>query len=131
MTILGAVCLYLGSFVLAGAQVKNIAGQLTGLGAAVFCLGIGNLVSTFLISKSKNEEMARQINIEVNDERNIRIREKVGAAINRIVVYILSAIVLVLGFMGAEVFIIIMLASVLLIQLVLSIVLWNYYSKQM
>lgn len=131
MAIIGALSFYIGGFVLAEEKLKAISGLCIGLGAAVFCLGIGNFIGALIISKTENEEFIRKKNIEVNDERNTRIREKVGAKINQVVVYALSVIVLAMGFMQINIIAIIMVASVFLLELVLAIVLSNYYSKRM
>jgi len=131
LSALGAISVYIGGFVLVDEKIKMLSGLCIGLGSAVFCLGIGNFIGALIISKAENEEMTRRKKIEVNDERNTRIREKVGAKINQIVVYVITALVLTFGFMGIDVIIIIMISSLLLLELVLAIVLTNYYSKMM
>ena len=131
LSAIGAISVYIGGFVLVEEKIKMLSGLCIGLGSAVFCLGIGNFIGALIISKTENEEMTRRKNIEVNDERNTRIREKVGAKINQIVVYVITALVLTFGFMGIDVIIIIMISSLLLLELVLAIVLTNYYSKMM
>lgn len=128
---IGAISVYIGGFILVEERIKMISGLCIGLGSAVFCLGIGNFIGAIIVSETENEEMTRRKNIEVNDERNTRIREKVGAKINQIVIYVITVIVLALGFMGVDVVIIIMISSVLLLELVLAIVLTNYYAKRM
>lgn len=131
LAVMGAMVGYIGGFVLVEEKFKMLSGLCIGLGSAAFVLGIGNFIGALIISKTEYEEITHRKNIEVNDERNTRIREKVGAKINKIVVYIITALVLVLGFMGADAAVIMMISSVLLLQLVLAIVLTNYYSKRM
>lgn len=131
LTIMGAILVYLGGFVLVSEEIKQISGLCIGVGSAMFCLGIGNVAGAFLVSEIETEDMKRRIVIEVNDERNIRLKEKVGAKINQVVVYLLSIIVLALGFMGANIVIIFMVVGVMFIQLILAIVLFNYYGKRM
>ena len=131
LSAIGAISVYIGGFVLVEEKFKMFSGLCIGLGSAVFGIGIGNFIGALIISKTENEEMTHRKNIEVNDERNMRIREKVGAKINQIVIYVISVIVLALGFMGVDVVIIIMISSVFLLELVLAIVLNNYYSKKM
>jgi uncharacterized membrane protein len=131
MTVIGALSFYYGGFVLVEEKLKTISGMFIGLGAAIFCLGIGNFIGAHIILKTENEEFTRKKNIEVSDERNTRIREKVGAKINQVVVYALSVIVLSMGFMQVNIIAIMMVASVLLLELVLAIALSNYYSKKM
>ena len=128
--VLGAVVLFIvGSFF---DRSSSIYGMCLGLGSAVICLGVGNAVNVlFIAPKIETKEVLYRKNIEVNDERNVRIKEKVGAILNRVVIYLLSVIIIALGFMGVNVVIIIMLASIFLVELVLAIVLSNYYSKVM
>lgn len=127
----GALAIYLGGF-FSSQEMKQVSGMLFGLGAAAFCLGIGNIIAAKIVSpRIETPEILRLKNIEVNDERNVRIKEKVGARINQIVVYALSLIVIVLGFMNADLVIILMVSSLFLLELVLLVVLTSHYSKQM
>ncbi len=125
----GAALLLVGLFVLTTEQVKAWSGLCIGVGAAALSLGIGNLLDALLVSKAENERIAHRKSIEVNDERNIRIREKAGATVNRITVFAQSALVLALGLMRADRIVILMASSILLLDLVLAVVLTNYYSR--
>jgi len=129
-TVVGAFLFYMGQFILVAEKMKSLSGLCIGLGAAVFCLGIGNLISALILSKINNEDTLRRKRIEVNDERNTIIREKVGAKINLYVNYALSIILLAFGFLQVPLIAILMLASVFLLELVLAIVLTDHYSKQ-
>ena len=129
-TLLGALLFYIGEFVLVTVKMKSLSGLCIGLGAAVFCLGIGNFISSLVLSKTTDEETLRRKRIEVNDERNTIIREKVGAKINLYVNYALSIILLAFGFLQVPLIAILMLASVFLLELVLAIVLTDHYSKR-
>lgn len=131
MILVGGISFYFGEFVLRAENVKMISSLCIGLGAAVFCLGIGNLIGAVIISKTENEEITRQEKIELNDERNIRIREKVGAKINQVVIYALCIIALAMGFMQVDIVAIVMVVAVLFLELILAITLSNYYSKRM
>ncbi|WP_229521504.1 hypothetical protein [Paenibacillus monticola] len=44
IALLGAASVYLGGFVFTGEALKSLSGLCIGLGAALFCLGIGNLI---------------------------------------------------------------------------------------
>lgn len=79
----------------------------------------------------EREKTNRLKEIEVNDERNTRIREKTGYMTSKIMNYLISALVLALGFMSVDVTIIIMVASLLLAELILVVAFSNYYSKIM
>jgi len=131
LTAVGVMVFYLGGFVLIDEELKAVSGLCIGLGAAIFCLGLGNFIGALIISKTETEEILRRKNIEVNDERNTRIREKVGAKINQVVIYALSVIVLAMGFMRINIIAIVMVAAIFLLELVLAIALTNYYSQKM
>ncbi|NLJ31020.1 MAG: hypothetical protein GX424_05385 [Clostridiales bacterium] len=127
----GAILVYLGGFILVEEKFKMFASLCIGLGAALFCIGIGRFTGGLIQSKTETGKIARVKNIEENDERNIRIREKVGAKINQVVLYALSVIVLAFGFMKINITAILMVASVFVLELVLAIALSSYYSKRM
>jgi len=131
MILVGGISFYFGEFVLRAENVKMISSLCIGFGAAIFCLGIGNLIGAVIISKTENEEITRQEKIELNDERNIKIREKVGAKINQVVIYALCIIALAMGFMQVDIVAIVMVVAVLFLELILAITLSNYYSKRM
>lgn len=124
---IGAVIFYLG-FIFPN---KQVSGMCIGLGAAFFCLGLGNFISKIIVKKIETEDIIRRKNIEVNDERNIRIREKAGAKTNQFMIYALSVLVLALGFMNAGIIIILMVSALLILQLIFSVYFSNYYSKRM
>ncbi len=127
--IFGAVLLLLARFVIKTEELEMLSGLCYGFGSACFVLGIGNIIGSFIVSKAENEEFRRKKEIEVNDERNVRIKEKVGTKINQIVFYLINILILTLGFMGANIVIILMLVGILIVELVLLIVLTNHYSK--
>lgn len=131
---IGAVLIFLGGFVFVGNDWKEPSAQCIGWGSAALALGIGKFIDTVVVKKSESSEskkMKHWKNIQVNDERNVRIREKVGAKIARVVNYALFIIVLAMGLMKVSVTAIIMVSSLFLLELVLVIVLSNYYAKRM
>lgn len=129
--VLGGILLAMSSLVFTSDSTKMLSGLCLGIGACMLVLGIGNFIRTFIVSATENEEIKRIKNIEVNDERNTRIREKTGHMVAKIMNYVLSAFVLILGFMGADKIIIVMAASLILIEFILAIFFSNYYLKKM
>jgi uncharacterized membrane protein len=67
----------------------------------------------------------------VEDERNQKIREKVGSKTSQIIFYLIGVLIIVLGFMKVERIIIMMVSSLLFIYLFLQIVLTDFFSKKM
>ncbi|MGE5495871.1 MAG: hypothetical protein ACM3S4_11280 [Burkholderiales bacterium] len=130
VAVLGLACVLLGIFVFTGEEQKSISGLCIGAGAAAGALGLGNLVLLIAVPEAVREERLRMQQIEVNDERNIRIREKAGAMANRVVFYALCAALLVLGMLG-DLLAVFILVGILVLEAVLVIILTNRYSKQM
>lgn len=126
----GLACALFGLLVLTGDMQKSMSGLCTGIGAAAFTLGLGNLILLIAVPKAVREEQERIKNIEVNDERNIRIRDKAGAMANRVVLQALGAAVLVFGLLG-DLRAVLVLTGIILLEFVLIIVLSQRYSKQM
>jgi hypothetical protein len=110
---------------------KTVHGLCFGVGAALFALFLGKFVDSLIVSKTENERFARLKNIEVNDERNVRLRERVGSKTNLVMVYFFSVLILALSFMGESLAVILLVASGLLLELGLTIGLTAYYSKRM
>ena len=131
LSIAGVVLLLMGGFVLTTEKFRMISSLCIGFGSAMSAIGIGNLIRSFMVSKLEDEKMKRSKAIEMNDERNIRIKEKAGYMVSRIMNYMICVLVLALGFMNVDKMIIIMVALLLLVELILVIIFFNYYSKKM
>lgn len=135
LTIAGAITVYIGEFILIDEKLKEISGLLLGVGSVLSVLGIGNIVLSLWRNKPQNKvkynEKIRTSEIEAKDERTIRIREKAGWQTNIIIFYILMALTLVLGLMGVDQNIVILLCGVFVFQIALGIFLSNYYAKKM
>lgn len=125
----GIACLLIGLLVVTDPAHKMLSGLFTGLGASVAAVGLGNFIWLIAVPKAKQEEQQRIKDIEVNDERNIRIREKSGSAANRIVFYALCAAELVFGLFG-DIRAVLIIAGILVLQLVLALMLPAHYSKR-
>jgi hypothetical protein len=131
LALFGSVLLLIGIFVLTADSIKTLSGLFIGCGAAMLALGTGNFARLLIVSAITDEEIERIKNIEVNDERNIRIKEKSGYMVAKVMNYVLSAFVLILAFMGADKIIVIMAASLIVIELVLVIIFSNHCAKEM
>lgn len=131
MSIVGIILLLAGGLIFTSEESKSISGMCFGFGSAILVLGIGKLIDSFIVSALEGQRIKRLKEIEVNDERNTRIREKAGYMAGKIMNYLISALVLVLGIMRVDTAVIIMVASLLLVELVLIIAFSNHYSKMM
>lgn len=128
---LGILLLLLAIFVFTSTSTKMLSGLCIGFGSALLVLGIGNLIRSFIVSKIEDEEIKRNKAIEVNDERNIRIKEKSSCMVAKIINYLLMILILILSFLGVDKIIILLLASILIIEFILLIIFSNYYAKRM
>lgn len=127
----GAVLLAAGGFIFTAEGQKKLSGYCIGIGAAMAALGAGWLADSFLISAREDEEIRRIKEIEVNDERNVRIREKAGAMTARIMNYLLTVFIVVLGLTGADLYIILAAVGLLAAEFLLLVYFSSYYSGRM
>lgn len=127
----GGALIFIGGFVLKGESIRMISGLCIGTGAAALALGLGWFVQSIIINAVETESIGKQKEIEIKDERNVRIREKSGYMVAKSMNYLLTAFILTLGFMNADKKIIIMAVILMSIQFILLIYFSNYYSKRL
>lgn len=127
--LLGAILLYVGFFVIKSDQYKMLSGLCIGIGAAMTALGVGQFVQTLIVPALEMEAINKQKEIEINDERNMRIKEKSGYMTAKIMNYVLSGYILILGFMGAALPLILLAVALLVIEFALVIYFSNHYAR--
>ncbi|MDO5844222.1 MAG: hypothetical protein Q4Q53_03635 [Methanocorpusculum sp.] len=127
--ILGAILLILSRSVFA--DEKAISGFCLGFGAAIFVLGFGNLIGKLVTAKVETPEIARIKNIEENDERNIRVKEKAGWATARIMNIVLCVLALASALTNQELYITLILAVLVVVYGVLILGFNIYYEKRL
>lgn len=131
LSIGGAILLLLSGAVFTSDKLKMVNGLCIGFGSAMLVLGIGKLLDSFIVSEVENEEVKRLKSIEVNDERNTRIREKSSHMTMKIMNYIIYVLTLILAFMKVNIIFLLICVSLLLAEFILIILFSNYYSKKM
>ncbi|MHC1757728.1 MAG: hypothetical protein AB9861_20285 [Methanosarcina sp.] len=94
----------------------------------IFGRSVDNILKLFAIKESI--EAKKQLKIEMKDERNTLIREKSGSKTNQYMLYLNTAIILILGFKGVEIWMLGLFGFLILAQGVLSIGLYNYYDSR-
>lgn len=80
-----------------------------GLGCGVFGQGLGELITRW--SEKRHPEIARQREIEKNDERNIALRDRAQAKAYRIMIPVFGALFLAFGLMNVELRVILLLVA--------------------
>ena len=130
-SIFGAVLMLIGKFIFTSENNRMPAGLCYGFGAAMLVLGIGYLIKYIIVSNVEDEKIKKLKEIEIKDERNVRIKEKAGYMTTKIMNYVLYMFVLILGFMKVDNYILIMAAGLIVIEISLVIYFSNYFSKKM
>lgn len=127
----GIILFVVGEFGLTSENASMASGLCIGVGAAITVLDIGWFIQSLIVPAMETEKIKRIKNIEVNDERNTRIREKTGYMVAKIMNYLLLLFILTLGFMGVDKLIIVIAVFLVIIELILVIHFSYYYSKKM
>lgn len=107
----------------------EVSAVLIGLGAALFGLTVANCIS--FVAERKYPHLKRTKNIEVNDERNITIREKAGAKTNTLVMWVMFIVMLIMLILKVELYVILAMSGIVLLNGILNLVYTNYYSKRL
>lgn len=100
-----------------------------GLGCGVFGQGLGELLTRR--SEKGHPELARQREIEENDERNIALRDKAQAKAYRIMLPVFGALFFAFGLMQVELRVILLLVAAYLYICGCSVYYSVKYRKEM
>ena len=100
-----------------------------GLGCGVFGQGLGELLTRR--SEKGHPELARQREIEENDERNIALRDKAQAKAYRIMLPVFGALFMAFGLMQVELRVILLLVAAYLYICACSVYYSEKYRKEM
>jgi uncharacterized membrane protein len=106
-----------------------VAGYCYGFGAAAAALGVGYLLQAFFCSQEEVEEINRRKKIEVEDERNVSIRNRAGSAVNSITTYALCVLIIGASLFRADVAVVLMLVALLLARFVLLVAFHGHYAR--
>ncbi|HEX7555195.1 MAG TPA: hypothetical protein VF338_01125, partial [Leptolinea sp.] len=91
----------------------------------------GWFIRSFTVSQLEDQKIKKQKEIDVNDERNTRIRERTGYMVAKVMNYVLSAFILILAFLRVDSVIIFLAVTLLVIEFGLAIYFSNHYAKTM
>lgn len=123
------IIIAIAGFVLKGASAENLSGILMGVGAGIFGGSAAMVISTAI--EKKYPEVKRKKDIEVNDERNISVRNKAKAQTHNVMTQILYFVTAGLAIANVDMVIILSMVGAILLQTVLYIVFFNHYNKVM
>ncbi|WP_319378025.1 hypothetical protein [uncultured Methanocorpusculum sp.] len=125
----GVVLILLAMFVFTGSTTIN--GACYGFGAALLALSVGNLIGKSVVKSVETPEIRKMQEIEVNDERNIRIRERAGWNTVRIFTPVLCFLTLASALIGVELYVTLTACGLVVLLAALSIGSHIYYDKRL
>lgn len=117
------------SVFLQGEKLKPISGVLIGLGAGLVGLSVSNLLRIRL--EQKNPKIAKQNEIEFQDERNTMIRYKSKAKAGDISQWLILCISFVTILARMKLWLTLSIIGIFLLQSVIELYYASKYSKQM
>lgn len=101
---------------------------LFGISASIFFVSFKNFIQYLLANLfSLNTE---KIQIEMNDERNIKIKEKTSYICYRIIYYLIITLLLIFYFMKVNEIILYFIIALIIIHSILEAIVSCYYSKR-
>jgi len=128
--IAAGIALVIAGIFFKDAEIKGLMGVCVGVGAGLIGMFIANLV-TLRIERKHPEAFIRK-NIDVNDERNTVIRDKAGAKSNSIIMLaIMPILTLVFILVDTELYVILTMAGLILLNIALYIGYANYYNNRL
>jgi hypothetical protein len=128
--IAAGIALVIAGIFFKDAELKGLMGVCVGVGAGLIGMFIANLV-TLRIERKHPEAFIRK-NIDVNDERNTVIRDKAGAKSNSIIMLaIMPILTLVFILVDTELYVILTMAGLILLNIALYIGYANYYNNRL
>lgn len=102
---------------------------LFGISASIFFVSFKNLIQYLLANLfGLNTE---KIQIEMNDERNIKIKGKTSYICYRIIYYLIITLLLIFYFMKVNEIILYFIIALIIIHSILEAIVSCYYSKRM
>ncbi|MDO5845729.1 MAG: hypothetical protein Q4Q04_02275 [Methanocorpusculum sp.] len=110
---------------------NSLNGICFGLGAACFVLGLGNCVGKLVVKRAETPAVLRAKEIEEEDERNIRVRERAGWNTARVMNIILCLLALASALSNQEIYVTIILAALVVVQAGLTVGFQVYYDKRL
>ncbi len=134
LTLIGLILLGVGLyFVKTTPELQGILGAFSylsiGIGCGIFGHGMGNVISFKAIKT--NPELAKQIEIDVNDERNIAISNKAKGKAYDMMIFIFGALMLSFALMGIDMIVILLLVCAYLFVVGCGIYYRCKYDKEM
>lgn len=129
MTLLIGILLLIGGILAKNAEVRNLAGVLTGVGAGLIGMSGANLWMRWF--EAKNPEVMRENEIEFKDERNTMIRNRAKAKAGDLIQWLIMGLAYVMIIIDAPLWVVLVTVGVFLLYNVISVYYMNKYQNEM
>lgn len=123
ISLLFGIASFILGFLLPESSNYILSGIFCGIGVGVSILSLFYLMSNVLLSEKKQ--------IEINDERNVKISEKTSYICYRIIFYCIILATIVLSFIKVDMIVRYIMISLIIIHIILELIVGCYYSKRM
>jgi len=127
----GVILLVLGFTYFDNENTKVISGLSFGIGIVLFIFGLSYFIINLKYSEKQINEINKQKNINVTDERNVLIKEKSSYSVSRIMNYVFIILLILSFIFKMNIMVSFFIISVIIIKLILMIIYSDYYSKQL
>lgn len=128
MLICGVALFCIGAFVLKGDDINAISSIFIGVGAGIFGLSAGEIITINLVKKDPNYK--KRIDREANDERNVYIANKAKAKAYSYMIYAFGILTFIYSLMNVDMKVILLLLGAYISVMGVNIFYINKYSKE-
>ena len=126
--VIGAAAVALGLFLM-GRMSAALPGVLVGVGSGALGMGLSGVFMS-LVAK-KHSDVARQVAIEEQDERNFAVSNQAKARAYDMMIYVFGALMVAYALMNADMTVIVMLVGAYLLIVAYCIGFLAHYHKTM
>jgi len=128
-SVCGALLLISGVLLAILTDVGVVSFILIGIGAGSFTGGVGGFISARMMKK--DAELARKINIEMNDERNVMVDLKAKAGAHDFISWVLWPVIILFAALQFELWAVLLLVGVQIMRMIVMFYLMHKYRRAM
>ena len=129
IAILGMALLALGLFLIKRMEGSALPGVCIGLGCGALGHGLGSMYANFVARR--HPEVARQVAVEQQDERNRAVNDRAKARAYDMMIYVFGALMVAYALMNADLTVVLMLVGAYLAIVACCIGFTVHYNKTM
>lgn len=126
-SIIGLSMILITFFFMQDIRFDRVSSIILGIGAGILGLSIGTFLGEILDEENPTRKVAMEI--EINDERNINIREKAALKTNSIMTYFLSLAIIISTLIGASKSVLFIFIFLLISKIIIQYIYLNKYTE--